>query len=172
MSEKWYVVHVTTSFEDTVKRYIFEQMKLDNCPGLISDVLVPTETLEEQLKGGKKKKIEKKFFPGYLLVKTELNNDSWHFLRNIPKVIGFVGGKIRDGKLDPDSVPTVEQSEIDKMRNMNIYRYIQDMVNINYCLRKGSKKDQLDYDSAPVLEYSLFEYDPDHLNLFFKNRQT
>ena len=48
---------------------------------------------------------------------TELNNDSWHFLRNIPKVIGFVGGKIRDGKLDPDSVPTVEQSEIDKMRN-------------------------------------------------------
>ena len=56
MSEKWYVVHVTTSFEDTVKRYIFEQMKLDNCPGLISDVLVPTETLEEQLKGGKKKK--------------------------------------------------------------------------------------------------------------------
>ena len=61
MSEKWYVVHVTTSFEDTVKRYIFEQMKLDNCPGLISDVLVPTETLEEQLKGGKKKKIEKIF---------------------------------------------------------------------------------------------------------------
>ena len=117
MSEKWYVVHVTTSFEDTVKRYIFEQMKLDNCPGLISDVLVPTETLEEQLKGGKKKKIEKKFFPGYLLVKTELNNDSWHFLRNIPKVIGFVGGKIKDGTLDPDSVPTVEQSEIDKMRN-------------------------------------------------------
>ena len=117
MSEKWYVVHVTTSFEDTVKRYIFEQMKLDNCPGLISDVLVPTETLEEQLKGGKKKKIEKKFFPGYLLVKTELNNDSWHFLRNIPKVIGFVGGKIKDGKLDPDSVPSVEQSEIDKMRN-------------------------------------------------------
>ena len=117
MSEKWYVVHVTTSFEDTVKRYIFEQMKLDNCPGLISDVLVPTETLEEQLKGGKKKKIEKKFFPGYLLVKTELNNDSWHFLRNIPKVIVFVGGKIKDGKLDPDSVPSVEQSEIDKMRN-------------------------------------------------------
>ena len=117
MSEKWYVVHVTTSFEDTVKRYIFEQMKLDNCPGLISDVLVPTETLEEQLKGGKKKKIEKKFFPGYLLVKTELNNDSWHFLRNIPKVIGFVGGKIKDGKLDPDSVPSVEQSESDKMRN-------------------------------------------------------
>ena len=46
-----------------------------------------------------------------------MNDESWHFLRNIPKVIGFVGGKIKDGKLDPDSVPTVEQSEIDKMRN-------------------------------------------------------
>ena len=97
--------------------FIASIFKLYFNPGLISDVLVPTETLEEQLKGGKKKKIEKKFFPGYLLVKTELNNDSWHFLRNIPKVIGFVGGKIKDGTLDPDSVPTVEQSEIDKMRN-------------------------------------------------------
>ena len=88
MSEKWYVVHVTTSFEDTVKRYIFEQMKLDNCPGLISDVLVPTETLEEQLKGGKKKKIEKKFFPGYLLVKTELNNDSVrHYVNDVKNFI-------------------------------------------------------------------------------------
>ena len=117
MSEKSYVVHVSTSFEDTVRRYIYEQMKLDKCDGMIADVLVPTETIEEQLKGGKKKTTEKKFFPGYLLVKTDLNDESWHFLRNIPKVIGFVGGKIKDGKLDPDSVPTVEQSEIDKMRN-------------------------------------------------------
>ena len=70
-----------------------------------------------ELKGGRKKTSEKKFFPGYLLVKTELNEESWHFLRNIPKVIGFVGGKIKDGKLDPESVPTVDESEINKMRN-------------------------------------------------------
>ena len=117
MSEKWYVVHCNTGSEDTVKRYIYQQMEMDSCPEMISDVLVPTETLEEQLKGGKKKTSEKKFFPGYLLVKTELNDDSWHFLRNIPKVIGFVGGKVKDGKLDPDSVPSVEESEINKMRN-------------------------------------------------------
>ena len=79
MSEKWYVVHVTTSFEDTVKRYIFEQMKLDNCPGLISDVLVPTETLEEQLKGGKKKKIEKKFFPEYSIFLLLVLDKVWLF---------------------------------------------------------------------------------------------
>jgi transcriptional antiterminator NusG len=117
MAEKWYVVHCNTGSEDTVKRYINTQMKMDNCLELIRDILVPTETIEEQLKGGRKKTSEKKFFPGYLLVKTELNEESWHFLRNIPKVIGFVGGKIKDGKLDPESVPTVDESEINKMRN-------------------------------------------------------
>ena len=117
MSDKWYVVHVNTGSEDTVKSYIFEQMKMDKCDGMVTDVLVPTETIEEQLKGGKKKTSSKKFFPGYLLVKTELNDESWHFLRKIPKVIGFVGGKVKDGKLDPDSVPSVDESEINKMRN-------------------------------------------------------
>ena len=117
MSDKWYVVHCNTGSEDTVQRYINKQMEMDNCPDLITDILVPTETIEEQLKGGRKKTSEKKFFPGYLLVKTELNEESWHFLRNIPKVIGFVGGKVKDGKLIAESVPTVEESEINKMRN-------------------------------------------------------
>ena len=62
MSEKWYVVHVSTSFEDTVRRYIYEQMKLDKCDGMIADVLVPTETIEEQLKGGKRNH-RKEIFP-------------------------------------------------------------------------------------------------------------
>ena len=62
MSEKWYVVHCNTGSEDTVKRYIYQQMEMDSCPEMISDVLVPTETLEEQLKGGKKKTSEKNFF--------------------------------------------------------------------------------------------------------------
>ena len=117
MAEKWYVVHCNTGSEDTVKGYIIAQMKMDKCEELISDILVPTETIEEQLKGGRKKTSEKKFFPGYLLVKTELNEESWHFLINIPKVIGFVGGKVKDGKLIVESVPTVEESEINKMRN-------------------------------------------------------
>ena len=117
MAEKWYVVHCNTGSEDTVKRYINTQMKMDNCLDLITDILVPTETIEEQLKGGRKKTSEKKFFPGYLLVKTELNEESWHFLRNIPKVIGFVGGKVKDCKLLVESVPTVDESEINKMRN-------------------------------------------------------
>ncbi len=117
MSDKWYVVHVNTGSEDTVRRYIHDQMRMDKCPDLIKDILVPTETIEEQLKGGKKKISEKKYFPGYILVKTKLDEVSWHFLKNIPKVIGFVGGKINNGKLEPNSVPSVDGMEIDKMRN-------------------------------------------------------
>ena len=117
MSDKWYVVHVNTGSEDTVRKYILNQMEMDKCTDLIKDILVPTETIEEQVKGGKKKRSEKKFFPGYILVKTDLNEESWHFLKEIPKVIGFVGGKIKDGKLEANSVPSVDESEIDKMRN-------------------------------------------------------
>ncbi len=117
MTDKWYVIHVNTGSEDVVIKYIYDQMKMDNCPDLIKDILVPTETIEEQLKGGKKKISEKKFFPGYILIKTELNERSWHFLKGIPKIIGFVGGKINDGKLEPNSIPSVDESEINKMRN-------------------------------------------------------
>jgi len=117
MSDKWYVVHVNTGSEDTVRQYIYDQMRMDKCPDLIKDILVPTETIEEQLKGGRKKISEKKFFPGYILVKTQLDQDAWHFLKNIPKVIGFVGGKINDGKLEPNSIPSVDEAEINKMRN-------------------------------------------------------
>ena len=63
MSDKWYVVHVNTGSEDTVRRYIHDQMRMDKCPDLIKDILVPTETIEEQLKGGKKKISEKNTSP-------------------------------------------------------------------------------------------------------------
>ena len=117
MKDRWYVVHVNTGSEDIVCKYIHNQMEMDKCPDLIKDILVPTETIEQQLKGGKKKISEKKFFPGYILIKTELNERSWHFLKAIPKVIGFVGGKINDGKLEANSIPSVDESEINKMRN-------------------------------------------------------
>ena len=58
MSDKWYVVHVNTGSEDTVRRYILNQMEMDNCPDMIKEILVPTETIEEQIKGGKKKRSE------------------------------------------------------------------------------------------------------------------
>ncbi len=116
MATRWYVVHTNTGFEDRVKTYIEDTVKKEGCFDLIKEVLIPTETIVEPVKGGKKKTSVRKFFPGYILINMDLNDQSWHFIRNIPKVIGFVGGKLKDGKIDPDSVPDVQQQEVDKIK--------------------------------------------------------
>ena len=116
MAKRWYVVHTNTGFEDRVKSYIEDRVKLEGLEDQVNEVLIPTETIVEPVKGGKKKTSVRKFFPGYILIKMELNDQSWHFIRNIPKVIGFVGGKLKDGKIDPDSVPDVQEQEVQKIK--------------------------------------------------------
>ena len=110
------MVHTNTGFEDRVKVWIEERVKSEGYEDLICEVLIPTETIVEPIKGGKKKTSVRKFFPGYILVKMELNERSWHFIRNIPKVIGFVGGKLKEGKIDPDSVPDIDEKEVLKIK--------------------------------------------------------
>ncbi len=112
MDNRWYVVHTNTGFEDRVKSYIEDRAVAEGFQDQVSEVLIPTETIVEPVKGGKNKTSVRKFFPGYILVRMELNDRSWHFIRNIPKVIGFVGGKIKDGVIDPDSVPDVNEEEV------------------------------------------------------------
>jgi len=116
MNNRWYVVHTNTGFEDRVKSYIEDRVIVEGFDDQVDEVLVPTETIVEPIKGGKKKTSVRKFFPGYILVKMELNDRSWHFIRNIPKVIGFVGGKVKDGTIDPDSVPDVHEEEVQKIK--------------------------------------------------------
>lgn len=116
MPKRWYVVHTNTGFEDRVKTYILERSKVEGLDDLISEVLIPTETIVEATKEGKKKTSVRKFFPGYVLINMELNDTTWHFLRNIPKVIGFVGGKLKDGRIDPDSVPDINEKEVYKIK--------------------------------------------------------
>jgi transcriptional antiterminator NusG len=116
MDNRWYVVHTNTGFEDRVKSYIEDRVVLEGFEDQVAEVLVPTETIVEPLKDGKKKTSVRKFFPGYILVKMELNDRSWHFIRNIPKVIGFVGGRVKDGAIDPDSVPDVHEEEVQKIK--------------------------------------------------------
>jgi len=117
MKSKWYVVHVNTGFEDRVKTFINENADNNEVVSdSIEEVLLPTETIVEAQKEGKKKTSVRKFFPGYILIKMKLNEVTWHFIRNIPKVIGFVGGQLRDGRIDPDSVPSVDESEVKKIK--------------------------------------------------------
>jgi len=116
MADRWYVIHTNTGFEDRVKSYIEDRLIPEGFQDQVYEVLVPTETIVEPIKGGKKKTSVRKFFTGYILVKMELNDRSWHFIRNIPKVIGFVGGKIKDGIIDPDSVPDIQEQEVQKIK--------------------------------------------------------
>ena len=110
------MVHINTGYEDKVKTSIEERARVEQLDNLIDEVLIPTETIIEPVKGGKKKTSVRRFFPGYILIHLELNEKTWHFVRNIPKVIGFVGGRIKDGKIDPDSVPDIGNEEVKKIK--------------------------------------------------------
>ena len=90
MSFKWYVVHVYSGSEKKVKETIEEQAKTKNMTEYIEEVMVPTEEIFE-IRKGTKVKTEKKFFPGYILVKMNMTDESWHFIKSQPKVTNFLG---------------------------------------------------------------------------------
>ena len=92
MAKKWYVVHVFSGSEKKVCQSIEEQIVTKNIGNLIEEVLVPTEEVVE-IRRGSKVQTEKKFFPGYILVKMEMTDESWHLIKAQPKVTGFLGGK-------------------------------------------------------------------------------
>lgn len=91
MEKRWYVVHAYSGFESYVKRTIEERVKVAGLEERFAEILVPTEEVVE-MRSGKKRKSERKFFPGYVLVKMEMDDEIWHFIRQIPKVLGFIGG--------------------------------------------------------------------------------
>ena len=91
MAKKWYVVHAYSGFEKTVKRTLAERIERGGMQDLFGQILVPVEEVVE-MKAGQKSISERKFFPGYVLVEMDMTDDSWHLIKNTPKVTGFVGG--------------------------------------------------------------------------------
>ena len=87
---KWYIVHAYSNFEKRVKETILEQAKAQGLDDQFSEVLVPTEDVVE-IRRGRKVNAERKFFPGYVLVKMELTDQAYHLIKNTPKVTGFLG---------------------------------------------------------------------------------
>jgi|TARA_B100000767_G_scaffold65868_1_gene62225 transcriptional antiterminator NusG len=94
MAKKWYVVHVFSGSEKRVCQSIEEQVQSKKMEDLIEEVLVPTEEVVE-IRRGSKVQLEKKFFPGYILVKMEMTDSAWHLIKAQPKVTGFLGAKGR-----------------------------------------------------------------------------
>ncbi|BDY03179.1 transcription termination/antitermination protein NusG [Ferrimonas sp. YFM] len=88
---RWYVVQAFSGFEARVAKTLKEHIKMHGMEDLFGEVLVPTEEVVE-MRAGQRRKSERKFFPGYVLVQMEMNDASWHLVRNTPRVMGFIGG--------------------------------------------------------------------------------
>lgn len=91
MALRWYVVHAYSGFENQVKRSLEERIKRFSMQDNFGQILVPVEEIVE-MREGQKRKSERKFFPGYVLVQMDMNEDTWHLVKEAPKVLGFIGG--------------------------------------------------------------------------------
>ena len=106
MTKKWYVVHTYSGYENKVKAALQERVKSNKVEEYFSEILVPSEKVIGLVKG-EKKTTSRKFFPGYILVNMELNEETWHLVKNTPKVTGFVGGTT--------TPPAISEEEVKKI---------------------------------------------------------
>ncbi len=91
MSMRWYVVQAYSGLEHQVKRSLEDRIARAGLEGRFGQILVPTEEVVE-MRDGQRRKSERKFFPGYVLVEMEMDEETWHLVRSVPKVLGFIGG--------------------------------------------------------------------------------
>ncbi len=116
MAKRWYVVHVYSGFEKKIAEQIKEQAEQKGLADQFDEVLVPSEEVVE-LRRGQKVNAERKFFPGYVLVKMELTDDAWHLVKDTPKVTGFLGTKLR-----PTPISEAEAERIMKQTQEGVER--------------------------------------------------
>lgn len=106
MAKEWYIVHTYSGFEKKVAESLKQRVQAYDLEDQIGEVLIPTEDVVE-MKGGKKVVSPKRFFPGYVLVQMEMNDDTWHVVKNTPKVTGFVGAGQKPAPLTQEEVDQV-----------------------------------------------------------------
>jgi transcriptional antiterminator NusG len=106
MAKEWYIVHTYSGFEKKVAESLKQRVQAYDLQDQIGEVLIPTEDVVE-MKGGKKVVSPKRFFPGYVLVQMEMNDDTWHVVKNTPKVTGFVGAGQKPAPLTQEEVDQV-----------------------------------------------------------------
>ncbi len=109
MALRWYVVQAFSGYEKSVKRSLEERIVRFNMEIKFGEILIPTEEVVE-MRDGKKRRSERKFFPGYVLVQMDMDDDSWHLVKDAPRVLGFIGGK----KDDP---APITDKEVDSILN-------------------------------------------------------
>jgi len=108
MAKNWYAVHTYSGFEGKVKTSIEEKVKSLGLQEKISKILIPTEDVIE-IKGGKRRVSTKKFYPGYILIEMEMDDETWHLVKGTPKVTGFVGGGTSPTPLTEEELRAIVQ---------------------------------------------------------------
>lgn len=109
---KWYVVHTYSGFEDRVKKSLEEKIRQEGLQDQFGDILVPKENVVELVKG-EKRTSRRKFFPGYIMVRMEMNEHTWHLVRYTPKVTEFVGGSTNPPSISDEEVARVTQQIVE-----------------------------------------------------------
>jgi transcription termination/antitermination protein NusG len=112
MSKEWYVVHTYSGYEMKAKQNLEERIRKLGEGERFGEILVPTENIVEMVKG-KKRESKRKFFPGYILINMELNDQTWYIVKNTPKITGFVGGGSKPAPIPEDEVRKITQQIAD-----------------------------------------------------------
>ncbi len=123
MALKWYIVHVYSGFENKVKTALNERIAAAPHPEKFEEIIVPTEQVVELVKG-KKKETSRKFYPGYILVRMELDDETWHIVNNTAKVTGFLGGKDKPAPIsDEEAAQILNRMEAGKLKPQPKYLF-------------------------------------------------
>jgi transcriptional antiterminator NusG len=107
MAFKWYVVHTYSGYENKVKTGLEERIKTTGTQAYFSDILIPEEDVVELI-SGEKKSSKRKFFPGYILVRMDMNDEAWHVVKDTPKVTGFIGSKDKPSPIPDKDVENLK----------------------------------------------------------------
>jgi len=108
MAKKWYVVHTYSGFENKARKSLEDKVKLEGLSDFFGEILIPMEQVVEMVKG-ERRTSKRKFFPGYIMVQMEMNDRTWHLVKNTPKITGFVRGQ---QFARADEIPSVSDAEV------------------------------------------------------------
>ncbi len=175
MALQWYVVHAYSNFEHKVKESLAERVRRAGLGEKFGEILVPTEEVVE-MREGQRRKSERKFFPGYVLVQMEMDDETWHLVKEVPKVLGFIGGssdrpapitdkeaqailnRVQEGVDKPRPKILFEPGEVVRVTDGPFNDFSGVVENVNYEKSKVRVAVQILGRSTPVeLDFSQFE---------------
>ncbi len=150
-ARNWYVIHTYAGYEDQVAQNLRQRIESLNMQDKIFDVLVPTEK-QIEIKNGKRRTVERKIFPGYVMVDMVVTDDSWYVVRNTPNVTGFIGFGVRPTPMSPGEIEGIKRRMGQDEPKYKIEMQPGDLVQITDGALKGfqAKIDEVDNEKGKI----------------------